>query len=483
MTTVAHELGMSPRQLFRYRREAVQALRRRADALAAGSAAEPQALITRLARLVGATDPDGARAMFGIAGESTVGDIARLDACVNAGTVRDDDLPTSPEKRLLALCRIARGAVVYGDPVAARKVTSHVRNVLAPRHPMPDTDAIRFELAWLSYLDLRFGSPAELGLSAASTLPILAGSDRALARRAHLYLAEARMRCGDIEGAQHAIDCAQELTPPSDISMSALVLCVRGGLAMLDQRFDLADDCYSAAAIVLDKRTIDRWVTQTFIGSARLMRRMPWTPPADALAVEPLDWDRLVIDGEVVQFPTTTAGAPARISLALLAARAAIRQGHDLKAVERDLNELIEMSRSVDFNILTAGALGVRVELELALGRVVDARRRVIEAVAEWMISGDRASAVDLFSFDEVEWEAVVFENDALAEAIADWCEGLSRSGDRPAPSLAVVKQLLSSRYADSQGPVEWRDPLACAVTMTLPWQWRASASSAALDL
>ncbi|HEY7992583.1 MAG TPA: hypothetical protein VID24_00055 [Candidatus Eremiobacteraceae bacterium] len=483
MTTVAHELGMSPRQLFRYRREAVQALRRRADAIAAGTAAEPQALITRLARLVGATDPDGARVMFGIAGESTIGDIARLDACVNAGSVRDDDLPTSPQKRLLALCRIARGAVVYGDPFAARKVTSHVRKVLAPRHPMPDTDAIRFELAWLSYLDLRFGSPAELGLSAASTLPILAGNDRALARRAHLYLAEARMRCGDIEGAQHAIDCVQELTPPSDISMSALVLCLRGGRAMLDQRFDLADDCYSAASIVLDKRTVDRWVTQTFIGSARLMRRMSWAPAPEALAVEPLDWGRLVIDDDVVQLPTTTAAAPARISLALLAARSAIQQGFDLEAVERDLDELLEMSRRVDYNILTAGGLAVRVELDLALGRVVDARRRIVEAVTEWMISADRAAAVDLFSFDEAEWEAAVFENDGLAEAIADWCDGLSRAGDRPASSLAVVKQLLSSRYVDSQGPVDWRDPLACAVAMTLPWQWRASASSAALDL
>jgi hypothetical protein len=265
--------------------------------------------------------------------------------------------------------------------------------------------------------------------------------------------------------------------------MSALVLCLRGGRAMLDQRFDLADDCYSAASIVLDKRTVDRWVTQTFIGSARLMRRMSWAPAPEALAVEPLDWGRLVIDDDVVQLPTTTAAAPARISLALLAARSAIQQGFDLEAVERDLDELLEMSRRVDYNILTAGGLAVRVELDLALGRVVDARRRIVEAVTEWMISADRAAAVDLFSFDEAEWEAAVFENDGLAEAIADWCDGLSRAGDRPASSLAVVKQLLSSRYVDSQGPVDWRDPLACAVAMTLPWQWRASASSAALDL
>lgn len=474
MTAVAAQLGLSPRQLFRHRREAVRALQRRAESLG-GAHAKPKDVIARIASVVGQTDPRAAQLMYGIAGASDVDLIARVDAAVNSGAITDSDLPHKPDMRLLALCRVARGAAIFGDFETASQIVRYVRAELSA-HPLLSTGpAIRFELAWLAFLDQRGRGDVKVAQSLALALLDLAGGDPSLSLRAQIFVAESCIRCGDTAAAERALTSAEQLTSPSDAAATALILTCKGAIAMIHHDFGVVDECYSAAELILGRRSMDLWSTQTFIGRARLMLGMEWRPAGGAVAIERLEWTSLRIGDAVFVLPPDSRAAPARIQVALVGVRASIRAvSADLAAAELQTLALLELSNARRFGGVAAYALAVLAEIHARRGEWELARRRIVDAWKAWSLVEDRIAAVDMFAFGEIDTAFAVRDNDELCRAVASWSNRLD---------AGQVRRLLDTDYAATSGVPDLHDPLVAGIIMLFPSHRRESAAAAIADI
>ncbi len=149
----ASEMGVSPRQFFRYRREAIVALAAHANRLGRPDDAAKNPM-EELARLLGETDPAAASQVYEIAAhEAGHVTMERVEVLLNAGEFFGNDVLDRfyGTERLRVLIKIARSCYIFGNPRAGEALLDAVRAGMADAI-VENREVLDFDLLYTQYI-------------------------------------------------------------------------------------------------------------------------------------------------------------------------------------------------------------------------------------------------------------------------------------------------------------------------------------------
>ncbi len=206
----ARSLGVSTRQFFRLRAQAVRTIARTAARILYDTSDESLATddLEQLAQSLAASRPGAASQVFSLMASSSVSTRFRaMRARIDAGIAIDErDLDQLPESsRPTALVLFAQSRLLLGDnPAVVQNVLQEVGE-LASRPGSGYDDTTRFELELLHFFRARSQNDALAMRSSARNLARLSGERPSLLLRATGASADAAVRCGDIVEARRQI--------------------------------------------------------------------------------------------------------------------------------------------------------------------------------------------------------------------------------------------------------------------------------------
>jgi hypothetical protein len=399
LLAAASDMGVSPRQFFRYRREAIVALVAHANQLGLAHPA-PTGLIEELARLLGETDPNAASRVYEVALSTTESvSLDRVDAWLNAGAFFDDTLLDQFRgiDRLRALIKIARACFIFGNTRAGDVIVESIRARMVDAI-VEDREVVEFELLHLEYVRALHRESTGRCAQLAREARRAAEGDAMRTIAAILIESESAIRVGDLVLAEQALTAAEGvILARKQVRLVSILVCGRAAIAFMQGDLSRALAYAASAQLALSDRLLDALTLNAFIGRVTLAMGLPWRAPRDLLAITnpPV---RVITPSRatgLVALDGSTRRLFQRLYLEIVDLRAALVAG-DLESIDA-IVDVLTLTRQTGYRCLEAASLAlISVWLERT-GARDEAQRN---AVAAWEISaelGDFFSAQDLF--------------------------------------------------------------------------------------
>lgn len=437
----ASEMGLSPRQFFRYRREAVVALAAHANALGAERPA-PASPVEELAQLLGELDPSAGVRVYEMAGASESTRLQRLEAALNAGIFPDDAVLDAFRgvPRLQALLKTASTAYLYGNERSADAIVDAVRERITDTI-VKDREAIEYELEKVRYIRALYREPATRTAHIAAGLVRAARGDEARMIAALAMEAEADLRCGELaQGEQATTAVANLILPRKQIRLLGVLVCLRAALAFMRCDFETAYAEARSASLALPDRRIDAMTLTTFIGRVSIALGLPWRAPRELLDVAetPVRFLTPSRSSRPLPLDGSTRRLFHRLYLESVDLRAAVLAGE--LASEDSIRDALAVARDAGYLGIEASLLGTLAQWFDGRGSHAEGRRLTMEAWKTVVDYGDAFIAHDLFfprlapmrEFGAVDLDATFFE--AFYAAMGARFGGIALAGGAPDP-------------------------------------------------
>ncbi len=255
----AHAMGVSVRQLFRYRGEAVSSIAEVVQRVLQRTI-DPPRFELALARLIASRQPEAALAIFKQSGADTAGHLTNGDLAFDV--VRTSlwaGIEPTPEQlercrgvwHALALAEIGRHAMALGRQDAWLQMRERLVAELK-RHQGPDYAPAAFELAGLDRIDSRRTCDLRASAEATERLRRFARSDSTRVALAMVAHAEQACSDGDTTAAALNLGEAERVTARSqDPVLLARCALAQAALSLMYERYDEAFAFASAATTVM----------------------------------------------------------------------------------------------------------------------------------------------------------------------------------------------------------------------------------------
>ncbi len=393
----ASEMGVSPRQFFRYRREAIVALVAHANNLRLAHPATTSP-VEELARLLGETAPTAASRVYDLA-PTEKASLHRVDTLLNAGTFFDDAVLEQfhGTERLRISIRIARACYIFGSTRAGDTIRDAIRARMVDAI-VEDRELIEFELVHLHYVRAIHRESAARCMQLAHEARRAAKGDEARTIAAVLIESESAIHSGDLELAEQALIAADGMVLPSkQLRHVSMLVAARAAISFMRGDLPRALAYINSAQLALPDRPLDAMTINAFIGRVSLAMGVPWRAPRELLEItEPPI--RMVTPSEatgVVALDGSTRRAFPRLYLKLVDLRAALAAG-GLDSID-GITEALALTRQSGYRSLESLALAVLAQWFDRNGSHDEAQHH---AVAAWEILvdlGDGFMAHDVF--------------------------------------------------------------------------------------
>jgi hypothetical protein len=285
-TGVAHELGYSPRQYFRYRSQAVDILTTEAQRLLQNRNV-PLHSLQALADGATITRPSVAATLYGLLDyhKNERYFLNRLSALVDAGECIDDTTIATcpPALRARALAIAARGWHMNGEHARAAAA-------LEGLHPLePDVLLIKALRCRES------GKPHDLLRIVDSARAVNWNTDMQL--RLMTLEAEAHMRLGALDRASEVMGVAQRLAiGANNLRELARITLLSAERALLQDEANTAEQLSAGAHFILQDYAQDAALCQITMARVALALGKPWEKPPVCQSRLPQAWDRVALD-------------------------------------------------------------------------------------------------------------------------------------------------------------------------------------------
>jgi len=398
LLSTAAKMGVSARQFFRYRREAIVALGAHANALGAAHP-RPTSPVEELARLLSELHPAAGTRVYEIAYATDASRLQRIEAALNAGIFPDDAAldELSDTDRIHALLKTALTAYVYGNARAGDAIVEAVRAQTVATI-VEDRESVEYELAHVEYLRALYRENTTRAVEISRELSRAARGDEARTIAALVMESECDIRCGELGLAEQAATAAEDLIMPrKQLRLVCLFICMRSALAFMKGELETAYAYAQSAQLALADRRLDAMTLNAFVGRISLGLHIPWRAPRELLEiVEPpvriLTPSR---GGSSVALDGSTRRLFQRLYLKSVDLRAALRAGQ-LDAID-DIVATLALVRQAGYSGLESMSLATLAEWSDRSGARDDAQRY---AVAAWSVGVDVGDAFlwhDLF--------------------------------------------------------------------------------------
>ncbi len=308
ITEAAHRLGISRRHVQRYRAEVVALIAARLVHLFGNTVirklepknVNPSDTFSDLAKLVEKDTPGAAATIYELLeapGNGRRAQLLLLRAHLDTGRELTqnafDEYPDLPIPLISSGVEYSRE--ISGRPVDGSTIYANIRN----RHENHFDNATRLEFERIAYLRARNRSHTiEMRATANSFRKLVRMDNMALTTALHMQ-AETHLRLGEVVPARQHIDQGERLTfICGDSRGFARFTVLRAEMALFEGLASDAEDLAFAASIALEGSRADSKRCRTLVSRIHFLSSGSWTPPPDAVAVEPCAWDRIAFDIE-----------------------------------------------------------------------------------------------------------------------------------------------------------------------------------------
>jgi hypothetical protein len=430
LVAAASEMGVSPRQFFRYRREAIVALAAHANRLG-GVHDVAKNPVEELARLLGETDPAAASQVYELAGTATEHvTMERVEVLLNAGEFFGNDVLDRFDgaQRLRLFNKVARACYIFGNPRAGDALLDAVRTGMAGAI-VEKRESLDFELLYSRYIRALHRGGASECTRLASDARQAAKGDEMRTIAAILIEGESAVRAGDLPLAEQTLTAVEAMVlRRTQLRLVTVAICLRAAIAFVRDDLPRAYRYVQSARLALHERTLDAMTIEALIGRISLAMGTPWRAPRNLLEVteKPI---RTVVPAEGAGFvglDGSTRRLFPRLYLNVVDLRAAVAAGEP--EIVEDIVATLGLVRQAGYRSLEACALGVLAQWHARRGERIQAQDTAIKA---WTIVtglGDFYAAHDLFT---------------------DWCSGRRDFGavDLDDEFLAAFCRSLAHRF------------------------------------
>ncbi|HKE37523.1 MAG TPA: hypothetical protein VKB39_08820, partial [Candidatus Baltobacteraceae bacterium] len=398
MLATASEMGVSERQFFRYRREAIVALAAHANAL--GAAHPPQtSAVEELARLLSEIDPTAGTRVYGIAHATDASRLQRIDAALNAGIFPDDAAldELHGTERVQVLLKTAATAYMYGNARAADAIVDAVRAQTAATM-VEDREMVEYTLANVEYIRTLHRQNATRTRQIARELLRAAQGDDQRTIGALLMQAESDLRCGELELAEQAMTAVEDLVMPrKQLRLVCLLVVGRAALAFMRGELEAAYAYAQSALTALADRRLDAMTLNAFVGRISLQLGIPWraTPELVEIVEPPVRLVSPVRGGHAVALDGSTRRLFQRLYLKCVDLRAQIAGGK-LDAID-DIVDTLALARQTGYAVLESMTLATLAHWSDRSGAHDEAQHHAVAAWNAAVEAGDAFLWYDLF--------------------------------------------------------------------------------------
>lgn len=397
LEATASDMGVSARQFFRYRREAILALVAHANRL---GAAAPRNPMEELARLLGETDPAAASEIYGLAGSPERITIERIEVLLNAGEFFGSDVVErfTGTERLRVLAKVARACFTFGNLRAGETLMEAVRAGMMDSI-VEDREALDFEMAYAEYVRVLHAGDvtrcAELALAARQAA--LGDEMRTIA--AILVQAESAVRAGDLTLAEQTATAVEAMVlQRRQLRLVTVTICLRAAIAFMRNDVALAYGYIHSAQLALHDRPLDAMTIHASFGRVALAGGLPWRAPRHLLEVSgpPIRTLAVMPGSALVALDGSTRRAYPRLYLQIVDLRAALALGQ-LNCAD-EIIETLALTRQGGYRSLEASALSVLATWYSRNAQFDEAQNAVVKAWTVVTEIGDYYAAHDLFA-------------------------------------------------------------------------------------
>jgi hypothetical protein len=430
----ASAMGISPRQFFRYRREAIVALAKHANALGAAHP-PPTSPVEELARLLSELDPAAGARVYEIAHASAASRLQRFEAALNAGTFPDDATLAElhGSDRIHAMLKTANTAYVYGSTRAGDALVDASRAQI-DHTIVKGRETLEYEFAHTRYLRALYRENVPRCTLIARELVLAARGDEMRTIAALAMEAESDLRSGDLVLAEQAITAAEDLIMPrKQLRLLSILLCLRSAVAFMKGELETAYAYVQSVQLALPDRPIDAMTLNAFKGRVSLAKGLAWRAPRELLEiVEPPVRILTTPRGGAVALDGSTRRLFQRLYLKSVDLRAAMVAG-EFDTLD-DSVEVLTLARQAGYRGIECSVLATLAQWSSRNGMRDDAQRHGVAAWRTVVEFGDAFVAYDLFwpgDAREHEFGAIDLD-DAFLGA---FCESLSTRF----PAIALV--------------------------------------------
>jgi len=420
LVAAASEMGVSPRQFFRYRREAIVALAAHANRLGRPHDAIKNPM-EELARLLGETDPAAASQVYAIAAPAA-GHVTmeRVEVLLNAGEFFGNDVLDRfyGTERLRVLIKIARACYIFGNPRAGEALLDAVRDGMSDAI-VENREGLAFDLLYTRYIRaLHRGDASECSALAGDARRAAKGDEmRTIA--AILIEGESAVRAGNLPLAEQTLTAVEAMVlRRTQLRLVTVAICLRAAIAFMRDDLARAYGYIHSAQLALHERPLDAMTINALIGRVSLAMGTPWRAPRNLLEVaEPPIRTLVPASGAgFVGLDGSTRRLFPRLYLKIVDLRAALAAG-EIGVID-EIVEALALARQAGYRSLEACALGVLARWHARAGDSGEAQSSAIKAWTIVTDLGDFYAAHDLFTGAEGtdrEFGAVDLDDEFLA--------------------------------------------------------------------
>ena len=401
LLAAASDMAVSPRQFFRYRREAIVALVAHANQLGLAHPA-PTGPIEELARLLGETDPVAAARVYEVAlpAKESVS-LDRVDASLNVGAFFDDSLLDQFRgiDRVRVLIKIARACFIFGNARTGDAIVESIRTRIVDAI-VEDREVIEFELLHLEYVRALHRESVERCARLARETRRAAEGDATRTIAAILIESESAIRAGDLALAEQSLTAAEGMIlARKQVRLVSILVCGRAGIAFMQGDLSRALAYVQSAQLALSDRLLDALTLNAFVGRVTLAMGSPWRAPRELLAIADLPVRMITPSSAtgLVALDGSTRRLFQRLYLEIVDLRGALLAG-DPSSIDA-IVDVLALTRQTGYRCLEAASLALISEWLERTGACDEAQRN---AVAAWEIAvdlGDFFLAYDLFGY------------------------------------------------------------------------------------
>ncbi len=400
LVAAASEMGVSPRQFFRYRREAVVALAAHANRLGRPDEAVKNPM-EELARLLGETDPAAASQVYEIAApEAGHVTMERVEVLLNAGEFFGNDVLDQfyGTERLRVLIKIARSCYIFGNPRAGEALLEAVRAGMADAI-VENREVLDFDLLHAQYIRaLHRGDTSECMRLACDARQRAKGDEmRTIA--AILIEGESAVRAGDLPLAEQTLTAVEAMVfRRTQLRLVTVAICLRAAIAFMRNDLARAYGYIHSAQLALHERPLDAMTINALIGRVSLAMGTAWRAPRELLEIaEPPIRTLVPASGAgFIGLDGSTRRLFQRLYLKIVDLRAGLAAG-ELGLID-EIVETIAYVRQAGYRSLEAWALGVLSQWHALAGDPGEAQSSAIKAWTIVTDLGDFYAAHDLFT-------------------------------------------------------------------------------------
>ncbi|HZT11532.1 MAG TPA: hypothetical protein VFA29_01885 [Candidatus Baltobacteraceae bacterium] len=501
----AQIMGLSIRQFYRYRREAVKALTQYVRALPCGSPkASPAQEITRILSQI---DPIAAVELSRALRYPERTAVWTIQALIDSGQFIDESAiaQAEPADRVIILLSLARFCFDYGAPGLGKRIFEAVNDFVQNTQLQFNT-AVGFHVLLCRYTRARFDADVHTCDQIANELCAMSRRDSLLFATAVLVQTEAEIRLGDLERAELTMEEAfRAILPLRDLRFLGALVYYRAAIDFLRGDLERAQSSSTAALFAFRRRPRDRAICEALDGRIRFAASSSWScAPVHEPAYPAGGFDVRLPDGAYVRFQAGEQTCFARMSreIAYLRSLSATGAGPPYAALEN----FIERAASAGYVALEAAAHAVYANVFERAGDARNAQRAYVRAWSMSALIGDDLTGRDLFIFESAPMRDLgpVVLDEAFLQAFDVTIDSVrSRSGEaaipvdphywapmlkdafsatlQPEPRLIIehcggqthVREIV--RRVSVLVPFEMRSKFAAALTVRLAWALRAN--------